>query len=223
MLCGPWQGMREGAGPYAQIHPRRRSARLRASRSFSNGGSKRPGSGRCEMLRRTVQGGFLSQESAGLTPPRRRWHPKASPPASRPQAPAPQGQHHPGPAAGLPSNAPARPPEPAEEGPREPVLPLFSSVLPRAGCTGAAGGGGKGSTRWAGATAAAPPACGVKERPWPPSPRGVSSTRGNRARPAPTGARHRPRQPPGASRRCLPGACGSARDPSSGRVRGGGS
>lgn len=89
------------------------------------------------------------------------------------------------------------PPRPAPASPSQPgptrkakgvVLPLFSSVLPRAGCREVAGGGERESSQWAGTAAAAPPASGVKERPWHPSPQGsVSSTLGNRARPAPTG------------------------------------
>lgn len=142
------------------------------------------------MLR--VHGGFLFRERPGRTPPGRPGDPKASPqgcppPSARPKANSTQAWR-------LGCLA-TRPPPAAEEGarPGESVLPLSSSVRPRAGCTGAAGGGGRGSSRRAGATAAAPPACGVKERPWHPSPRGVSSTLGSRARPAPTGARHRPR------------------------------
>lgn len=80
-------------------------------------------------------------------------------------------------------------PAPARQGrTRGTALPPSSSVLPRAGCRGAAGGGERESSRWAGTAAAAPPASGVKERPWPPSPQGsVSSTLGSRGRPAPPG------------------------------------
>lgn len=120
-------------------------------------------------------------------------------------ASTPKNSHRPRPAAHLPSNA-ARPLGPAPALPGMPmgfVLPPFSSVLRRAGCTGAAGGGGRGSSRWGDTAAAAPPASGVKERPWHPSPQGsVSSTRGNRARPAPTGALYLPGQPPGAPCPC---------------------
>lgn len=106
------------------------------------------------------------------------------PPTRLPPEPSP-----PTPAAWLPSNRPAHTPQPAGQGHGSVGLPLFSSVLPRAGCTGAAGGGGRGSSRWAGTAAAAPPASGVKERPWHPSPQGsVSSTLGSRVRPAPTRA-----------------------------------
>lgn len=120
-------------------------------------------------------------------------------------ASTPKISHRPRPAAHLPSNA-ARPLGPAPARPGMPTgfaLPPFSSVLRRAGCTGAAGGGGRESSRWGDTAAAAPPASGVKERPWHPSPQGsVSSTRGNRARPAPTGALYLPGQPPGAPCPC---------------------
>lgn len=115
------------------------------------------------------------------------------------------------PAAWLPSNAarpgtpwaaPARP-SPRGTRPRGFILPLFSSVLPRAGCRGAAGAGVRESSRWAGTSVAARLVSGVKERPWHPSPQGsVSSTLGNRARPAPTGALHLPDLPPGAPCLC---------------------
>lgn len=124
------------------------------------------------------------------------------------------------PAAWLPSNA-ARPgtpwaaaarPSPWGTRPRGFILPLFSSVLPRAGCRGAAGAGVRESSRWAGTSVAAHLVSGVKERPWHPSPQGsVSSTLGNRARPAPTGALHLPDLPPGAPCRALVGACGFAK------------
>ena len=59
-------------------------------------------------------------------------------------ASTPKISHRPRPAAHLPSNA-ARPLGPAPARPGMPTgfaLPPFSSVLRRAGCTGAAGGGG---------------------------------------------------------------------------------
>lgn len=121
---------------------------------------------------------------------------------------APQNSHRPHLAARLPSNAgrlpmnAARLPGPVLAHPGMPrgfILPPFSSVLHRAGCREAAGGGERESSRWADTAVAAPPASGVKERPWHPSPQGrVSSTLGNRVRPAPTGALHLPGQPPGA-------------------------
>ncbi|KAG8511335.1 hypothetical protein J0S82_020146, partial [Galemys pyrenaicus] len=110
--------------------------------------------------------------------------------------------------AGLPSNVagclatwrgclatrpfPIYPPRPAHPGrPQAATLPLFFSVLRRAGYRGATGGGERGSSRWTGIAAAAPPASGVKERPWHPLPQGsVSSTLCNRARPVPTGDSH---------------------------------
>ena len=120
-------------------------------------------------------------------------------------ASTPKNSHRAHPAAHPPSNA-ARPPGPGPALPGTPtafVLPPFSSVLRRAGCTGATAAGGRGSSRWGDSAAAAPPASGVKERPWHPSPQGsVSSTRGNRARPAPTGALYLPGQPPGAPCPC---------------------
>lgn len=110
-------------------------------------------------------------------------------------------------AAGLLGNATRPWPGP----PRAPggrSLPLSSSDLPRAGCTGAGAAAGRESSRGAGSAAAAPPASGVKERPWHPSPQGrSSSTLCSRARPAPTRSHPSRRARPGSQWRGPRGAC----------------
>lgn len=139
----------------------------------------------------------------------------------------PHGRHRPRPVLPLPSNAAALPgnaARPIHAGkPAGVTLPPFSSVLPRAGCRAAAAAGERESCPWAGTAAAAQPVSGVKERPGHPWPQGsASSTRGNRARPAPTAPHARQ-----AGRRELPGwalggGSGFARDRAGGRGRGGG-
>lgn len=194
-------------------------------------GQKRRESESCAVLRRRVKGGalvFLRKHQANPASA------TAWPGGLATAGLQPAGGRRPRPAAQLPSNAarlpsnaaaparPARPSEPqrAPASPSQPrptrkarelPIPLFSSVLPRAGCREAAGGEERESSRWAGIAAAAPPASGVKERPWHPSPQGsVSSTLGNRARPAPTAVLPLPGQPPGAPACALAGACGFA-------------
>lgn len=94
-------------------------------------------------------------------------------------ASTPKISHRPRPRPHLPSNA-ARPLGPAPARPGMPTgfaLPPFSSVLRRAGCTGAAGGGGRESSRWGDTAAAAPPASGVKGAPGTHRRRAVSPPR----------------------------------------------